>query len=424
MSPTRLVVREILHRKLSFSLGALSVTLAVACVVGSLAVLRQHDARTDQIIAAKEAETRERMAKLEDDYRKITKGLGFNVLILPQNQNLSDLFAQDYATNAMPEEYVERLAKSRVATIQHLLPSLQQKLKWPEFERTVILIGVRGEVPILQADAKKPILEPVPPGSMVVGYELHRSLKFKVGDKVRLLGREFTIGKLHPERGTKDDITLWISLKEAQELLGRKGEINGILALECVCAADSLDKVRAEITHVLPDTQVIEFQSQTLARAEARARAALEAHEAVQNEKINRGRLRREREALVAVLAPVVVLACAAWIAFLSFGNVRERRSEIGLLRALGVRARVILGLFLGRAVLMGLTGAVLGYGGGLLIGACWHEGPGLAATAVGLNPRLALAVLAGAPVLALLAAWLPSFLAAQQDPAEVLNEG
>jgi putative ABC transport system permease protein len=424
MNPGHLVLREIRHRKLNFSLAVLCAGLAVAAVVGTFESLRQFDARTERVVATKEAETRERMARLEDDYRKITKGLGFNVLILPKQQDLSDLFAQDYATNFMAEEYVERLAKSRVATIQHLLPSLQQKLKWPEFERTIILIGVRGEVPILHADPKKPILQPVPAGTMTLGSELHRSLKLKTGDKVKLLGREFTVGTLQPERGTKDDITVWISLAEAQQLLHRPGQINGILALECVCAADSLDKVRAEIGRVLPDTQVIEFQSQTLARAEARRRAAEEAQESIQREKENRARLRQERESFAAGFAAVVVGVSAALIAFLSFFNVRERRAEIGLWRALGVRMGRIMGLFLGRAALVGLAGAGLGYAPGLLLGAGWREGSGGGATtALRLDPLLAVAVVLGAPLLAMLAGWLPSYLAAQQDPAEVLRQ-
>lgn len=424
MGLTRLILREIAYRKLNCALGVLSVGVAVACLVAALAILQKHDARTEQVVAAKEIETREKMAQLEDDYRKITKGLGFNVLILPRQQNLSDLFAQDYATHYMPETYVERLATSRVATIQHLLPSLQHKLKWPEQERTIILSGVRGEVPILHADPKKPILEAVPAGTMIVGSELHRSIKLKTGDRVRLLGREFTVGTLHPERGTKDDITVWIPLAAAQELLDRKGQINGILALECVCAADSLDKVRAEIGRILPDTQVIEFQTQTLARAEARRRAAAEARDAVEREQRNRAQLRAERESLAAVLVPVVVAGAALWIGFLAFGNVRERRVEIGLWRALGVPSRRIMALFLGRAALIGLAGAGLGSAAGFLIGAAWHEGAGPAAISpVGLNPAWWLAVIAGAPLLAALAAWLPALLAAQQDPAVVLSE-
>ena len=288
----RLVFREILHRKLSFALGVISAAVAVACLVAELAILQKHDARTEQVIAAKEAETRQQMAKLEDDYRKLTLKMGFNVLILPKGQNLSDLYADDFASKYMPEEYATRLAKSRVATINHVLPSLQQKVKWPERERTVLLMGVRGEV-YIQSKQQKPLLEPVAPGTMILGHELARNLALKAGDKTKLMGREFTVAKVNAEHGNKDDITVWISLAEAQEMLGKPGLINGILALDCTCdTVDRLGRIRPEIARILPDTQLIEYASQALARAEARQRAAVEAQASIQREKDGRAKLR------------------------------------------------------------------------------------------------------------------------------------
>jgi putative ABC transport system permease protein len=418
-----LVLREISYRKGSFGLGVISAAIAVGFLVEELALLRAHDARTEQIIVAREADTRARMAALQDDYRKITLGLGFNVLILPREQNLSDLFAEDYATRTMPEEYVERLANSRVATIQHLLPSLQQKLKWPEFERTIILDGVRGEVPIVNADVKRPILQPVPKGTMVLGWELHRSLKLEVGDSVKLLGHSFTIGKVRPERGTKDDITVWINLKEAQQLLDQPGRINGILALECVCAADSLAKVRAEISSVLPETQTIEFQSQTLARAEARQRATAEAQVAVSREIENRSKLRQARAEFASVAVPLASLISAAWIGFLALSNARERRGEVAVLRALGARSWQILSIFLSRALLTGLAGALLGCAVCLLAGMLWNSDAGpRAAGQLLLRPGFLLLVFGGTPLLAVMASWLPTWLAAQRSPAEALS--
>lgn len=150
----------------------------------------------------------------------------------------------------MLEEYVTRLANSRVVTVQHLLPSLQEKIKWPERERTILLVGTRGEVPIGRANPKKPIQDAVPPGEIVLGHELHRNMGLKTGDAVTLMGREFTVSETYGERGNKDDITAWIALSPAQEMLGKPGRINGILALECVCAADSLAKVRAELQKI------------------------------------------------------------------------------------------------------------------------------------------------------------------------------
>ena len=419
----RLVFNEIIHRKLNFGLGLISVTLAVGCLVGALTLLDGHDRRTDQIITRKTAETEARMKKLEDDYRKITKGLGFNILILPKDQNLGDLYAEDYATKYMPESYATTLSNSRIVTINHLLPSLQQKIKWPEQERTIILVGTRGEVPLMHRDPKKPLLAAVPTGTMVVGYELHRSLKLSIGDKLKLMGRELTVKKLHEERGTKDDITIWIDLKEAQELLDKKGLVNGILALECYCAGDRMAKIRNEISAILPETQVIEFATKAIARAEARDKAAIVARESLESEKKNRIRHRSEIEGFASVLVPVVILGCAAWVAILTFTNVRDRRAEIGILRAIGVRSNHILSIFLAKAALMGLWGALIGYAAGYVVGGSVGE-TGQASLGVELfNPAAFGLVLICAPLLSGIASWLPAMAAAQQDPAVVLRE-
>jgi len=172
----------------------------------------------------------------------------------------------------MPEEYVHLLADSGIVTVRHFLPSLQQKIEWPERKRKIILVGARGEVPNLHKNPVKPLVQPVPPGTISFGYELHRSLDLKVGEKVKLMGKEFTIHACHKERGNKDDITAWIFLAEAQELLDKRGLVNAILALECLCTGDALPLIRKEIAAILPRTQVIERGSRALARAEARTK--------------------------------------------------------------------------------------------------------------------------------------------------------
>ncbi|MFN4257747.1 MAG: FtsX-like permease family protein [Gemmataceae bacterium] len=579
MSVWRLIFQEILYRKINFGLGVLSVIVAVGCLVAQLALLDQHDLRTEQVLSNKEAEiqqrlrlaqadtrraveelqkqtdadlrfqqaqldlrlqqlnqktaedltaleqntagklqqldqdsalqlqaieqiTAERMKKLEDDFRKITKNLGFNVLILHKDQKLDELHARDYPSHYMPEKYVDVLAKSDIVTINHLLPLLQEKLKWPEHaDKEIILAGTRGEVPILHRDPKKPILDPVPPGAIVVGHALHSSLHLVAGDIVKLLGREFKIHKLHAQRGNKDDITVWINLGDAQELLNRQGQINALLALECTCAEERLPEIRKEITTLLPDTQVIEFASQALARAEARRRVALEAQEAIElakkqadakrqlienyakeqselitthklkkqeslnehirqeqaaiernkeqrlaqilaagearqrdmaelsqevvsREKAHRAEMREEKESYAAFLVPLVLVGCIVWIGVLTFTNVRERAVEIGILRALGLSSRKVFTLFLGKAVLMGLCGAMIGYAAGLVLVA-WT---GDTAAPVADVPRLfqvelLLGVIVAAPLLGALASWMPALLAVWQDPANVLRE-
>lgn len=282
----RLLFKEILYRKLGIILGLKSVAVAVACLIGSLTLLKVHDLYTQEILQSKQAQTEQHMAKLNDDMRKAMLKLGLNLAILPKDQNINDWYANDTGTTYMSEEYVDRLADSGIVTVRYLLPNLQHKIKWPEQKRTIILIGTRGEVPNLHKSPRTPIVQPVPKGTIVLGYELHQSLSLEVDDRVKLMGREFTVHSCHEERGNKDDITAWIYLAEAQELLDKEGLINAIIALQCLCNGSEISTVRSDIEHFLPDTKVLELGTERrLARAEARSTVAEEAEKSIERDK-------------------------------------------------------------------------------------------------------------------------------------------
>ena len=166
---------------------------------------------------------------------------------------------------------------------------------------------------------------------------------------------------------------------------------------------------------------MIEFASRVITRAEARDRAADLARGALEAERENRARLRGEREAFAAVLVPLVLAASAVWIGFLSLTNVRERSPEIGILRALGLPSRGILFIFLARALLMGLLGAMFGYLSGIVVGTAWGDVP-LNIQAL-VDPVLLLLAFLVGPVLSGMACWIPAMMAAGQDPAVVLRE-
>lgn len=445
MSVWHLIMREIRHRKGNFFLCLVSVTIAVAALVGAVNLLQADQLRTDEILASKEAEVRDNLdakaeevkqagADLEDAMRKSMKGLGFNILVLPQEQDLAELHLTGVPSSTMPESYVDKLSESSVVTINHLLPSVTQKVRWAEKEMDVILIGTRGEVPIMHRNPKKPLLQAVPPGTIVLGHQVHTKLGLKPEDKVTLNGLELTVKEIHPERGTSDDVSAWIDLKQAQELLGMQNQVNAILALECGCAADQLAKVRQEVAAILPGTQVIERGSRALARTEARSKAAEVAEESLEREKAageaaialetkGRADLREQREGLMSILIPVVLIACGVWIGFLAYGNVRQRRDEIGILRAIGLRAPQILMIFLGKALLIGLVGAGLGYLTGFALGVGLGDLPSTRETIGRLFSFETLLIsIIVAPVLSALASWIPALMAANQDPASILQ--
>lgn len=425
MTLLHLITREILHHKLSFSLGIVAVIVAVGVLVGELTLLDTHDLQTQQILAEKEKKTEEEMILLEDDYRKIMKELGFNLLILPKDQRLDNFYAEGYAAQYMPEEYVERLSRTKIMTIRHLLPSLEQKIRWPEqSNRTIILVGIRGEVPFLYFDSKEPILVAVPPGKIVLGYEISNSLGLVSGDTVRLLGADFQVSKCHTQRGNKDDITVWIDLRKAQELFDRQGEINAILALKCICPGNDISEIRQEIARILPDAQIIEVENKVLTREKARGRAKAAADSALASERTYRFRLRKEKEVFASWLIPLVIIGSTVLIGLITFNNVRERRHEVGILRAIGLRSRQILFVFLAKASIMGLFGAVAGYFVGFVVGLLSGEISVFSREAPGIfNPGMLLLVMITAPLLSSFASWVPALIASRQDPAIILRE-
>lgn len=430
MTSLHLILRELRHRKLNFALSLAAIVAASAALVALLLVLDGFDLQTARLLAAREEEATARGKAMEDDVRKITLGLGFNILILPQDQQLGDIYSEGYAAKTMPEEYVTRLAGGPIDTLEHLLPTLEQKIVWPERKRSVLLVGVRGEIAKGKGKVKKPLLEAVPPGEIVLGHEIHHELGLKPKDKLTLLGQEFTVSQCYKPRGNKDDITVWIDLATAQRMLNQQGRINGIWALECNCnSIDRLAEIRGQVAKLLPDTQVIEVVTQATARAEARKLASREATAALQQAKASRQEMRRQIEGLAGGVIPLAVAAAAVWVGLLSLANVRDRRAEIGVLRAIGVRSRQILGIFLGKAFLCGLLAAVVGVPLGMALANGWlnRVPEGEPITLVQLLSRhtllALLAVASGAPVVAMLASWLPALSAANQDPARVLSE-
>ena len=419
MNVLRLVFREMAHRKRNVFWGLVSVVVAVGCLAGSLTVLESDRRLTERVLEEKQQEVEAAGAALEEAMRKITKGLGFNVIVLPQDQDLNELHLEGSLSRTMPEDYVNRLAASRIVTINHLLPTVVKKVNWPETGQSVFLHGTRGEVPILHADPKKQLLDAVPEGTMIVGYETGRSLGLKREDQTRLLGRDFKVLKVHEQRGTRDDSSVWINLKEAQELLGMQNLIHAIQALECQCAGDRIGQIRKEIEAILPGTQVIERGPPALARAEARNRAKEAAEEGLRMEAARRSQIREQRERVAARLVPLSIVVCTVFMGLLAYGNVRQRFPEIAVLRALGFASGRIFALFMVKAAAIGGVGGVTGYGCGLIAGTLSH---GASVGQLFSLPVFLGAVLA-AFALAVLGSWLPAVVAVRADPAVILQE-
>ena len=124
MNAWHVATREIIRRPIPFLAGVLAVIVAAVVLIGQTASLAEYDQKTDTLLEQKRIETQTRVdalraevgarvAKLDDDMRRITKGLGFNVYILPKDVDMTDYLSDGFASKFMPEAYVTTLANSK-----------------------------------------------------------------------------------------------------------------------------------------------------------------------------------------------------------------------------------------------------------------------------------------------------------------------
>ncbi len=364
------------------------------------------------------------------------RDLGVNLRIVHRDTTLGDLYT-DFVAVDFPEDYVQKLATApQVETIVHLIATLQEKIKWNG--RTVLLVGM---LPVLTASQKnaemKHMAQPVEPGTVVVGYELATGLsgdqlarsdvnkngQLDAGDELEILGTTFRVAEVRPAEGGIEDIQFVLNLHDAQQLVGKPGRIHQIMALNCKCKGNRISVIRKELEGVLPDTKVTEHLSRATAREQQRdlvehkRTAQLNLLKANREQqvgiiKVNREHWEKTMEGLVTVMLPLVVLVAAIIVGIVTWLNVRERRAEIGLLRALGKRTSQIAALFLLKAVLIGLLGGVTA---GLVCLATYGLLSGSGEWAMRYNltlfrpsNQLLLLTVLGAPLVTTLASYLP----------------
>lgn len=421
MSSFKLLLAEIRFRKLNFLLSVMAVMVAAMLFVAGPMLVESYGRQTDRIIAEHQQKTARQLAAMDKDVTRLLRDMGFNLMIVNKDTNMADFWASDYAAKGMPEQYVDRLAHTRELTlVTHLVATLQQKVKWNG--RTALLVGYRPEATQAHLRKKKPMGYLVEPGTVYLGHEL--GLGHQPGETVEILGKSFKIARILPEQGSKEDITMAMALKDAQRLLKQPGRVNQIMALGCRCSGERLPQVRRQLAAALPDTKVTEFRSIAVARAETRDLVAAESEKFLTDLSASRAGVQTTLASLASVFTPVIVLVSAVWVGLLALANVRQRRNEIGLLRALGKGTALIAALLLGKAVLVGLTGGVIGFlAGTWLVRTVGLPALGVTADNFHVAYNLLLWTVLGAPLVSLLAAYLPTLLALVQHPAVVLRD-
>jgi putative ABC transport system permease protein len=278
------------------------------------------------------------------------RAYGANIIIRPQEQSLligmgGLEFGQVAAPQTLAEDSLEPI--KQVQGVVGMLPYLYAVVD--ASERPVILAGVdfaatRSINTWWQVQGRWP----QSPDEILIGRRAAEMLGLSLGKSLLVAygGQTQTLrvaGVL--ETGAAEDDQLVASLPAVQTITSQPGQVT-LIMVSALTADRSLDTTAYEIQALLPAAEV-----RTLAQF-------AQAEEKV----LNKVRL------LIGLVAALVLLAGALTVAGTLNTMVIERRTEIGLMKALGAAEERVANLFLVEAMSVGIVGGLAGYLGGLAL--------------------------------------------------------
>jgi len=380
MSTLGMIFKETLHRKMNFILSVLAVVMAITMYVA--------------FYTTGLASKRETIRLMRD--------IGYNLRIIPKLADMNKFWTDGYTEQTMPQEYVNRFAFQNALSYNHLLAVLHKKIIIQNME--ILLTGISQEVTPPDKGGS-PMIFSISDRSVYLGYEVAKFFGLQKDNDIIIMGKKMKVEKCLSESGSDDDIRIYGNLNDIQDLLGMQGRINEIKALECLCHDPSLDTrtvVREQLTELIPDAKVIQISSIANAREEQRLMM----------------------DKYFTYILVLVIVLCGALVGILSLMNVRERKSEIGILRALGYKSGKISILFLGKSIYVGAFGAFFGFVLGTIVALLFGKNL-FPVTANSIQPIFDLLIISiiVAPVFTAISGFIPAMFAVAQEPADTLRE-
>ncbi|MGD9018406.1 MAG: ABC transporter permease [Desulfobacterales bacterium] len=383
MTLSEIAVRNLIRRKGKAALILIGLVIGVATVVS--------------VVTFADTVTGDINDKLEK--------YGANILIVPKTENLSLSYggiSMGGISFDMKEIRESDLARVRTITnaanIAAVGPMVLGATRIQE--RPVMLAGVDfSESRVLKPWWKVSGRFPED-GELLPGAEAARHLGLEPGMTVNLDGRRFRISGLLEPTGSQDDQLVFTRLASAQALLGKIGRLS-LAEVAALCTDCPITEMVRQLSAVLPGARVMAIQQVVKGRMET---------------------LHQFKRFSFGISVLVVLIGSLAVIVTM-IGNVRERKQEIGVFRAIGFRKSHVMRIVMIEAGIISFAAGILGYLGGIgatrLALLLFTESAG---AELAFRPELAAGSLVVAVAVGMASALYPAMLAARMDPNEALR--
>lgn len=238
----------------------------------------------------------------------------------------------------------------------------------------------------------------------VVGSDTMKRFNLHVGQQIILKGTLYPFNltlNIVAELGGKAPNMLYFHRDYLEEAAGRPGFVSNIWV-----RTDKSDGVPQMIAAI--DEQFANSSAETQSESEAAFLG---------------GFIRQYRMifSLFEILGVIIVITIVLVAANTSAMSIRERRSEIAVMRSMGFTSGTILSTLLAESLIIGLMGGLLGCGAAFLA-LHFFASPRMGQLAIRMPPVVLVETLIAAAVIGILSAWIPARSASKMNIVEALR--
>ncbi len=401
MRLNNLVIKELWHRKSQLISGLVAITLGIGVIVG----IRSVSVVTEKAVAVN------------------LDNLGANILVLPQAASIDNYYTADIDAPTFPESYVERIVSSTLPGVDNLSPKLSRRIKVGN--ENIVLTGIlpKSEIaskPIWQqsgllgADLKasctpspktantdpklqRKAIDTLEGFDCYAGSLVAKRLKLTEKSTFKIMTKDFKVVKVLPETGTIDDDRIFANLHSVQQLLGTGEQVSAIEIMGC-CSEIS-GGLLGKLRNILPDTRITTIGQIVSTQIET-------------NRMMNKVSL---------VFLIIILFVGGISIGNYIWGNVNERRKEIGIMRMIGYKKSQIYYMLILKAVILGILGGIFGYIIGTI--AAIILGPYFAGIDVNPIPVLLAWSVMLSLIISVTGSLIPAYLAGKIEPFSNMQE-
>ncbi len=383
MTPNKLVYKNLTRRRGRFIFTLLGIVIGMASFVAFMAM----------------------GGSLKAEIERESAALGANLVVTPKGS-----CAYEQVSILTGEQLPTTITAAEVATIRAIegmqaIPYLA--------ERSAINnrpVSVMGVLPIETKEFKgwqiaKGVYFPTDDAEgAVLGAVLAEQFELEPGDQVRVRGTMLPVLGVLEETSGKDDLTIFLSLPQAQQLY-QQNDLVSYVAVR-VDKLDEVDlyamKIKAQVSlGVVSDKQMLNSVLGIVGTVNV----------------------------TLQLIAAVAILAAAFGIVNTMLTATYERKREIGILQAMGAARSTIFRLFLLESAIYGLLGgfggAVLGLAGSFFVAPYISQNAATSfvkGSQTSVDPMLLLGAVFFSTLIAMLSGLYPAWKAAKLSPVEAIS--